>query len=213
MRGNIKLNRELFSGSLVTMMSPPIPRARPRLIARPSPVPSCDWVSERPAKAYVLANTDTPTRRHLKIRHFCLPGTKAPHQRAASPRDLLPGWNSDDRARPRDPYLQKQSDRAADSLRHSVAPACHSSQRKTRAADSHTRVPSDVRAHFGQPARLGFLPWEEWLHTVTEEEAAATWDHIAHSPRKTTLVRVARRACRRRQRRRSCRPVERQAVV
>lgn len=37
-------------------------------------------------------------------------------------------------------------------------------------------------AHFGQPAQLEFLPWDEWRHTVTEEEAAATWDHIAHSP-------------------------------
>jgi len=37
-------------------------------------------------------------------------------------------------------------------------------------------------AHFGQTARLEFLPWEEWKHTVTEDEAAATWDHIAHSP-------------------------------
>jgi nucleoside-diphosphate-sugar epimerase len=36
--------------------------------------------------------------------------------------------------------------------------------------------------HFGHPARLGFLPWKEWRHTVSEEEAAATWDHIAHSP-------------------------------
>jgi nucleoside-diphosphate-sugar epimerase len=37
-------------------------------------------------------------------------------------------------------------------------------------------------AHFGQRPRLEFLPWEEWRHTVTEQEAAATWDHIAHSP-------------------------------
>ena len=37
-------------------------------------------------------------------------------------------------------------------------------------------------AHLGQQARLGFLPWEEWRHTATEDEAAATWDHIAHSP-------------------------------
>ena len=29
---------------------------------------------------------------------------------------------------------------------------------------------------------LAFLPWDEWRHTVTEDEAAATWDHIAHSP-------------------------------
>ena len=37
-------------------------------------------------------------------------------------------------------------------------------------------------AWFGQPARLAFLPWEEWRRTVSEGEAAATWDHIAHSP-------------------------------
>ena len=36
--------------------------------------------------------------------------------------------------------------------------------------------------HFGQTPRLEFLPWAEWKHTVTEQEAAATWDHIAHSP-------------------------------
>lgn len=37
-------------------------------------------------------------------------------------------------------------------------------------------------AWFGQPARLEFLPWPEWRQTVSAEEAAATWDHIAHSP-------------------------------
>ena len=37
-------------------------------------------------------------------------------------------------------------------------------------------------AYFGQRAQLGFLPWDEWRHTVTEGEATATWDHIAHSP-------------------------------
>ena len=37
-------------------------------------------------------------------------------------------------------------------------------------------------AHFGQQPRLEYLQWEEWRHTVTEQEAAATWDHIAHSP-------------------------------
>lgn len=35
---------------------------------------------------------------------------------------------------------------------------------------------------FGQPARLRFLPWSEWKATVSEGEAAYTWDHIAHSP-------------------------------
>jgi nucleoside-diphosphate-sugar epimerase len=39
-----------------------------------------------------------------------------------------------------------------------------------------------IAAWFGKPARLRFLPWEEWRATVSEQEAAATWDHIAHSP-------------------------------
>jgi nucleoside-diphosphate-sugar epimerase len=39
-----------------------------------------------------------------------------------------------------------------------------------------------VAAWFGQPAQLRFLPWEEWRATVSEAEAGATWDHIAHSP-------------------------------
>lgn len=39
-----------------------------------------------------------------------------------------------------------------------------------------------VAAWFGQPARLRFLPWPQWRETVTEEDAAITWDHIAHSP-------------------------------
>lgn len=37
-------------------------------------------------------------------------------------------------------------------------------------------------AWFGQEASLKFLPWEEWRKTVSENEASATWDHIAHSP-------------------------------
>jgi len=39
-----------------------------------------------------------------------------------------------------------------------------------------------VAAWFGKTALLRFLPWEEWRKTVSKEEAAATWDHIAHSP-------------------------------
>lgn len=39
-----------------------------------------------------------------------------------------------------------------------------------------------IAAWFGQQARLQFLPWEEWRTTVSAEEAASTWDHIAHSP-------------------------------
>jgi nucleoside-diphosphate-sugar epimerase len=39
-----------------------------------------------------------------------------------------------------------------------------------------------MSAWFGEPARLEYLPWEQWQQTVTPEEASATWDHIAHSP-------------------------------
>ena len=39
-----------------------------------------------------------------------------------------------------------------------------------------------MAAWFGQPAKLRFLPWDEWKMTVSEEEWAATWDHIMHSP-------------------------------
>jgi nucleoside-diphosphate-sugar epimerase len=39
-----------------------------------------------------------------------------------------------------------------------------------------------VARWFGRKAQLRFLPWEEWKKTVDEEDADATWDHIAHSP-------------------------------
>jgi nucleoside-diphosphate-sugar epimerase len=39
-----------------------------------------------------------------------------------------------------------------------------------------------MAAWFGQAADLHFLPWAEWKATVSEAEAAATGDHIAHSP-------------------------------
>lgn len=35
---------------------------------------------------------------------------------------------------------------------------------------------------FGHTPNLEFLPWETWRTTVSEQDAAATWDHIAHSP-------------------------------
>ncbi len=35
---------------------------------------------------------------------------------------------------------------------------------------------------FGNTADLEFLPWETWRAHATAEDAAATWDHIAHSP-------------------------------
>lgn len=39
-----------------------------------------------------------------------------------------------------------------------------------------------MAAWFGQPARLSYLPYEAWKATVSERDAALTWDHIAHSP-------------------------------
>ena len=39
-----------------------------------------------------------------------------------------------------------------------------------------------VARWFGQAANLKFLPWDEWRKTVSDEYAAQTWDHIAHSP-------------------------------
>ena len=39
-----------------------------------------------------------------------------------------------------------------------------------------------VASWFGNEAQLRFLPWEQWRETVSEKEAAITWDHIARSP-------------------------------
>lgn len=46
-------------------------------------------------------------------------------------------------------------------------------------------------AWFGQPARLAFAPWDEWRKGVSEQEAAATWDHVAHSPN-ASIAKAAR---------------------
>lgn len=35
---------------------------------------------------------------------------------------------------------------------------------------------------FGRSADIELLPWEQWRTRVSAEDAAATWDHIAHSP-------------------------------
>jgi nucleoside-diphosphate-sugar epimerase len=39
-----------------------------------------------------------------------------------------------------------------------------------------------VAGWYGRAARLRFVAWEEWRKEVSEQDAAATWDHIAHSP-------------------------------
>lgn len=39
-----------------------------------------------------------------------------------------------------------------------------------------------MAAWFGKEPNLRFLPWEEWKRTVNEDDANATWEHIARSP-------------------------------
>jgi nucleoside-diphosphate-sugar epimerase len=39
-----------------------------------------------------------------------------------------------------------------------------------------------VAGWYGHDAKLRFLSWEDWRHTVSEADAQKTWDHIAHSP-------------------------------
>jgi nucleoside-diphosphate-sugar epimerase len=39
-----------------------------------------------------------------------------------------------------------------------------------------------VATWFGQEARLGFLPFDQWTERVSKQDAAATRDHIMHSP-------------------------------
>jgi nucleoside-diphosphate-sugar epimerase len=42
---------------------------------------------------------------------------------------------------------------------------------------------AEAMAHwFGQEPNLEYLPWDEWRKHASTEDAAATWDHIAHSP-------------------------------
>ena len=40
----------------------------------------------------------------------------------------------------------------------------------------------EVARWFGREAKLEFLPWDVWKERVSEEHAATTLDHIAHSP-------------------------------
>ena len=44
------------------------------------------------------------------------------------------------------------------------------------------RFAEAMSAWFGHKPKLRFLPWDEWKKTVSETDANATWDHIAHSP-------------------------------
>ena len=49
-----------------------------------------------------------------------------------------------------------------------------------------------MAAWFGKEAKLKFLPWPEWKAAqASEEEAKATWEHIARSP--SSSIEKARR--------------------
>jgi nucleoside-diphosphate-sugar epimerase len=37
-------------------------------------------------------------------------------------------------------------------------------------------------AWHGHEPNIKYLPWEDWRKTVSEEDAATTWNHISHSP-------------------------------
>ncbi|MCI0394164.1 MAG: NAD-dependent epimerase/dehydratase family protein [Chloroflexi bacterium] len=65
---------------------------------------------------------------------------------------------------------------------HRSVAVCESFHTVSPAALTLRGYAEAMAAWFGQSANLRFLPWEEWRTTVSEVEAAATWDHIAHSP-------------------------------
>lgn len=52
----------------------------------------------------------------------------------------------------------------------------------SRAALTLRGYAESMFASFEQPARLRFLPYDEWRKTVAEKDARTTRDHIAHSP-------------------------------
>jgi nucleoside-diphosphate-sugar epimerase len=41
---------------------------------------------------------------------------------------------------------------------------------------------TEVSRWYGKEPDLRFAAWDEWKRTVSADDAAATWDHIAHSP-------------------------------
>jgi nucleoside-diphosphate-sugar epimerase len=40
----------------------------------------------------------------------------------------------------------------------------------------------EMAAWFGRPARIVYLPWDEWKKSVSARDAAVTEDHLRHSP-------------------------------
>jgi nucleoside-diphosphate-sugar epimerase len=41
---------------------------------------------------------------------------------------------------------------------------------------------ANVAGWFGQELHAVYLPWDDWRKTVSETDAALTWDHLIHSP-------------------------------
>jgi len=50
------------------------------------------------------------------------------------------------------------------------------------AAVSLAGYAESVAGWFGKEARIRYLPWEQWISSVSEKDAGITWDHIARSP-------------------------------
>lgn len=70
----------------------------------------------------------------------------------------------------------------AQALEHWGAAVGHSFHVVSPAALTMRGYAEAMAAWFGRPANLTFLPWAEWRDTVSQTEAAITYDHIAHSP-------------------------------
>jgi nucleoside-diphosphate-sugar epimerase len=69
--------------------------------------------------------------------------------------------------------------RAIDSRNRSIGESFHIVSEQALTLRGYATA---MASWFGQEAKLQFLPFEQWKKTVTEQEAEATWDHIAHSP-------------------------------
>jgi nucleoside-diphosphate-sugar epimerase len=50
----------------------------------------------------------------------------------------------------------------------------------SRAAMTMRGYAESLAAWFGQPARLRFVPWDEYRATVSASDAQHTWDHLMH---------------------------------
>jgi nucleoside-diphosphate-sugar epimerase len=78
------------------------------------------------------------------------------------------------------------ADDVAQAFEHSIyrreAALGHSFHVVSPAALTLRGFAEQIAASFGTPARLQFLPFGDWRGDVSDKDAAATWDHIAHSP-------------------------------